>query len=252
MTYIKGLCLLVFSVAVFCGVRAGEEATDTADGVSKRTVRQILIENAGVGTELHERIEQVGRMVSDNETARAMREIDLLLAEYKKLMAENGKVYISVSSDAQFIDYVRKNRKKDVVRVAWGLQKLLFSKAFILAEEKPQQALPVLDELLVYAPYSSDAYCERGYLYSLLKQPQQALDSYKNALELSEKFSSEKHSRGIALRGLGYAYTALGQYDKAKDAFKKSLEVDSNNQIALDGLKYISDMESRKGEKVSQ
>lgn len=234
------LCAVCVLPALLCGYVFG--ADETTDGLSKRTVQQVLIENAGVGVEFHDQVEKIGRMVSDNETARAMREVDLLLVRFEKLMPENGKQYISVSSDAQFIDYAKKNRKKNLVRVSWEFQKLLFIKAFILAEEKPQQALPVLEQLLRYAPYSSKAYCEQGYILGLLKKPEQAVESYQQALRLSEQFASEKHSQAIALRGLGYNYTMLGQYDKAARYYRRSLELDENNAIALDGLKHIEKM----------
>lgn len=222
------------AVAGLCLGSGGASAAET--GITERTLRQVLVESAGIGSDKRDRIEAAGKMVADNETARAMREIEVLIAEFQKLMPADGTQYVSVSSDEQFSDFVNENRSRKVMRVAWGLQKLLFMKAFILAEEKPQAALPVLDELQRLAPYSSDARCERGYVQNLLGNYNAGQMAYQEAITLATRYTSEKHNLPVALRGCGYSLTRLGKIAEAKTAFQKSLEIEPESAVAHDGL----------------
>ncbi len=230
----NGIPGVLAALVLGLGAAGGAGAAET--GITERTMRQVLVESAGVGSDLRDRIEAVGKMVAENETARAMREVEVLIAEFRKLMPVDGTVYVSVSSDEQFADFVSENRGRKVLRVAWGLQKLLFIKAFILAEEKPQEALPSLEELQKLAPYSSDARCERGYVQNLLGNYSAALTAYQEALTLAGKYASEKHNLPVALRGLGYSLSHLGKTDEARAAFQKSLEIEPESPVAHDGL----------------
>lgn len=235
---------------IFLGLAAAS-LRGAETGMTERTLRQVLVESAGVGSDKRDRVEAVGRMVAGNETARAMREVEVLLVEFKKLMPEKETRYVSVSSDDQFAEFVGSNRGHKVVRVAWGLQKLLFLKAFILAEENPKAALPVLEELLRYAPYSSDARCERGYVQNLLGEYQAGLGSYQEALALAGRFASEKHNAPVAWRGCAYSLTRLGKLTEAEVAFKKSLEVEPESSVAHDGLAALAQMKREKTAKTA-
>lgn len=208
--------------------------------LSERTVRQVQVESAGIGSDLRERIEAAGKLVSGSETAQAMREIDDLLVQARKQMPEDGSIYLSVSSDAQFSDFVKANREKKVLRVSWGVQKLLFLKAFILAEEDPQKALPVLEELTKLAPYSADARCEKGYLLNLAGKYEDALATYTAALTLAQAYAGEKHSQPVALRGSAYSLARLGRLAEARQMYEKSLTLEPDNLIARDGLAALA------------
>lgn len=208
-------------------------------GVSERTVRQVLVESAGLGSELRERIEAAGRLVMENEQARAMREIITLQEEFVNLMPADGTVYLSVSSDEQFAEFLGQNRNKKVTRLSWGFQKLWFLKAFIYAEEDPAKSLPVLDELLRYAPYSTDASCEKGYILNLLGRYEEALDAYKEALETARRFAGEKHNVPVALRGMGFSLFKLGKLTESAQAYEESLRISPESTIARDGLLAI-------------
>lgn len=237
MRLFRQACLALIVPLAVLAADAGTGLLSAAEtGVTERTLRQVLVESAGLGSELRDRIEAVGKMVAENETARAMREIEALLAEFRKLMPADGTLYVSVSSDEQFADFVNANRSRKVMRVAWGIQKLLFMKAFILAEEKPQEALPALQELQTLAPYSSDARCERGYVQNLLGNFAPGLAAYQEALALAGKFTSEKHNLPVALRGQAYSLARLGRTEEARQAYRRSLEIEPESPVAHDGL----------------
>lgn len=218
------------------------------EGVSERTVRQILVESAGLGSELRERIEEAGRLVSGNEQAQAMRDILALQDEFVKLMPDDGTVYVSVSTDEQFADFIGKHRNKKVSRLSWSFQKLWFLKAFVFAEEDPAKSLPVLDELLKYAPYSTDARCEKGYVCNLLGRYDEALKTYQEALDISKRFAGEKHNIPVALRGMGFSYFRLGRLNEAAKVYQESLQINPESTVARDGLLAIEQRRQQQSE----
>ena len=93
-----------------------------------------------------------------------------------------------------------------------------------------------------FAPYSSTALCEQGYLYNRLGKYEDSLKSYQRAAELAQKYPTEQHNLAISLRGAGYALTKLKKYDQAKKAYTASLKYDPKNPIAINGIANINNL----------
>ena len=226
--------------------------TDTAEilpqGFTEITARQVLVETAGIGTaEFRDAVEALGKkIIADGAEKHEKEMADLLTAARRMLDAEKGATIISVSADAQFADYIGKHPKAKVRRAEWAFQKLFFLRAFALSEKgETAQALAALDELIKFAPYCSDAFCERGYLLNRDGKPEKALESYQKAAELAEAYGTERHNQPVALRGAGFALTSLGKYADARQAYTKSLEFAPGNKIATDGISALNQLEKK-------
>lgn len=258
----KKIAALVLSLAVLGTARAGEKpaenpekAGETAEvlpqGFTEITARQVLVETAGIGTpEFREAVEKLGKKIVEGGAESGEKELAALLRDAQALLdAEKGSQVVSVSADAQFADFIKKNPKSKIRRAEWAFQKLYFLEAFMLAEKgETDKALKALDGLLKLAPYCSDAYCERGYILNRLGQPEAALESYRQAAELAGAYGTERHNQAVALRGAGFSLTSLGKYADARQAYNKSLEYAPGNKIAQDGLAAIIQLEKNAGQ----
>ncbi len=215
----------------------------TADDTTTTTVKDIVVESAGIGSEFEEEVDEISKMVAAGELLTAKERVIKVLGKFEELLKENDIIYISVSSDAQYTDFITANPDKKIRRTSWELQKVLFLKAFIAVTENDlEAALATLDNLLKLAPYSSTALCEQGYINNRLNYYQESLKSYQKAAELAQKYPTEQHNLAIALRGAGFALLKLEKYDQAKQAYTASLKYDPDNQIALNGLANINNL----------
>lgn len=234
--------LILFAILVNLQMLCAEEV-----GTTEKTVKQVLVESAGLGSDLRDKVEEAGSLVvlGKNEKAQALitdllTQMNTIFAEIKAKKSDKEVVFLSVSSDTQFDEFIAKNVDKKVTRVAWEVQKLLFLQAFIQAENgQDDQALATLDALLKIAPYASSAYCERGFILNRQGKFAEAVVSYQAASKLAEKFATERHNVPVALRGLGYSLTLQKKYEEARAAYQSSLEYESDNKIAMDAIAGI-------------
>lgn len=230
-------------------VAGGAETEVLPQGFTEITARQVLVETAGIGNpEFREAVEALGKAIMKQGADGSEAELGRLLRQAKEMLAAEGKgaPVISVSADLQFADYIAKHDKVRPRRAEWAFQKLFFLEAFVLADKgENEKALAALDALVKFAPYCSDAYCERGYLLNRAGRPEEALRSYRQAAEIAEKYGTERHNQAVAWRGMGFSLTSLGKYAEARQAYEKSLEFAADNKIARDGLAAISQLEKR-------
>ena len=231
-------------------VKAASAETEVLpQGFTEVTTRQVLVETAGIGgPEFREAVEKLGKKIMQQGAEGCEDELGRLLRQAREMLAAEGKdlPVISVSADLQFADYIAQHRKIRPRRAEWAFQKLFFLEAFVLADKgENEKSLAALDALVKFAPYSSDAYCERGYLLNRAGRPEEALRSYRKAAEIAEKYSTERHNQAVAWRGMGFSLTSLGKYSEARQAYEKSLEFAADNKIARDGLAAISQLEKK-------
>lgn len=228
----------------------GADAEVLPQGFTEITARQVLVETAGIGNQkFREAVEALGQKIMKQGTEGCEAELSGLLREAKEMLAAEGQdaPVISVSADLQFADYIAKHDKVRPRRAEWAFQKLFFLEAFVLADKGDnEKALAALDALVKFAPYCSDAYCERGYLLNRAGRPEEALRSYRQAAEITEKYGTERHNQAVAWRGMGFSLTSLGKYAEARQAYEKSLEFAADNKIAREGLAAISQLEKKK------
>jgi Flp pilus assembly protein TadD len=65
----------------------------------------------------------------------------------------------------------------------------------------------MLDKAQALAPFWAEALGERGYILRGRGDLNGALDAYRKALDLAQKYPRSAYMQGVALRGIGYALT---------------------------------------------
>ncbi len=214
-----------------------------ADDTTTTTIKDIVVESAGIGSELQKEVEDASKTIANGDFKVGKTKVLAILEKFQELLTENDVIYISVSSDAQYDDFISSHPDSKIRRTSWELQKVLFLKAFLAVEENDLEAsLSTLESLLKLAPYSSSALCEQGYLLNRQGKYEESLKSYQQASVLAQKFPTEKHNLAIALRGAGYALTKLKKYNQAKKAYLTSQKYDPDNQIAKNGIANLDNL----------
>ena len=110
---------------------------------------------------------------------------------------------------------------------------------------KHENAIRVLDEgiALRATPNQGDTLPvligERGAALEGLRRWDDALADYDQGLTI-ENMPDVVHAR--LFRGRGYALTELNRLDEAEEAYKNSLKFEPNNALALNELRYISNI----------
>jgi tetratricopeptide (TPR) repeat protein len=112
--------------------------------------------------------------------------------------------------------------------------------AFIAAEKRDfPRALTILKFIELIAPVSAGPATETGYILNQIGKPEEGLTAYRRAQALSERYSSQRPYRAMALRGVGSSLIELKQLDEAEQTFLASLEIEPGNKLALSELDYI-------------
>ncbi|UNK50738.1 tetratricopeptide repeat protein [Lysobacter sp. S4-A87] len=169
--------------------------------------------------------------------------------EFCDRLAAPGHAMVSVASAAEYEAYVEASAKD--VPIEWvdmACPSAYKMSAFLLIELKqPEQALVMLDKASAMAPYWAEPLAERGYLLNIIGRPGEGLATYQRAMELIEKFESNRYLLAATLRGMGYAQIELGDLDQAEAYYVKSLKTDPASPVAENELKYIRE---RRGQRL--
>lgn len=228
--------LLIWYCSLSISLYAAEDTTTT-------TIKDIVVESAGIGSEFQSDVEAASKLIAAGDFKLGREKVLATLEKFQELLTENDVIYISVSSDAQYTDFINSHPDEKIRRTSWELQKVLFLKAFLAVEDNDlDAAISTLTSLLKLAPYSSSALCEQGYLLNRQGKYEDSLLSYQKASEIAQKFPTESHNLAIALRGAGYSLTKLKKYNQAKQAYMASLKYDPDNQIASNGIANLNNL----------
>lgn len=165
--------------------------------------------------------------------------------------------YVCVNDLMEFHSYVdsKKGVKKKMVRLDNAYGDALHLRSFIAAHKGQWDlAMVTLTKERNLRPFSAEALLERGYVWNRLKKPTEALQDYKDALELAERQTALRGPSSVptnspvakALRGLGYTLIELKDLDGAQKALERSLVIDPGNKNALNDLGYIQKLRRAK------
>ena len=194
-----------------------------------------------IGFQYRDAVNQAVAAMTQGDTQRARELLQPVIAFCDRL-SQDGREIVSVSQASEYETYVDSAGKG--VPVDWidracpGAYNVM---AFLDIEAKDSDsALRFLDKTSELAPYLAEPLAERGYLLNRLGKPQEALDSYRRALDLVERFESNRYAKAMVLRGIGYTYVELQDLDRAEQAYRDSLQVEPDNALALRELEYIS------------
>jgi len=246
MRMLKGLALsalaVVFSVSspmARCGQRTVE--TDI----------KVTLYDKGLGHEFSSSLDPVVTYIQNREYDKATKAIDKTIADFEKLLSENGKK----NPDAEYrcfrtkeeYDAYRKTTKKEVAWVDIAYARAYHMKAFILTNLKRiKEAVAILTMESELAPTKANVHIELGYIANHTGCFTEALGHYVKALKLAKTFKSQIPQKGAALRGMGFALIEQGKLDEAEKKYKESLKADPDNKLALSELEYIKKLKAEK------
>lgn len=113
------------------------------------------------------------------------------------------------------------------------------------AKQQWPQALAWLQQAIALGPYFAPAYTERGYVLAKLGRTDEAIASYRHALQLSQTYRLARPVQPLALRGIGSMLIDQQDLAGARASFQRSLELEPDNRTALHELDYIARLEAR-------
>ncbi|MBN6149526.1 tetratricopeptide repeat protein [Xanthomonas sp. AmX2] len=113
------------------------------------------------------------------------------------------------------------------------------------AKQQWPQALDWLEQAIALGPYFAPAYTERGYVLAKLGRTDEAIASYRHALQLSETYPLARAVQPLALRGIGSMLIDQQDLAGARASFQRSLQLEPGNRTALHELDYIARLEAR-------
>lgn len=236
------MALILFSIATGW-------AQDNNNTFSVETLYSLQISTGGIGYDQKASASKAFELIKQGQLAQAEAVLDDVLKRFDILMANSSRKYVCfrwAEDYRQFLNEIEAKQGHQAIRtytlVHYTFAQVLYFKAFIASSQKQwSQAINFLDREISYAPYDPLPHNEKGYILSMQKKPQQALESYKRgyALAATHIASSAKTELAGALRGMGSAQIDLGKLDDAVNSFKKSLEIEPGNKVALHELQYI-------------
>ena len=91
----------------------------------------------------------------------------------------------------------------------------------LLTEDKPEQALEKLDQVITLKPEFAEAWNRRGDAYQFMGDEERALAEYEQALRLNPYHFG-------TLESCGQIWLERGNYRKAAEYFRRALEINPN------------------------
>ncbi|MEI6639849.1 MAG: tetratricopeptide repeat protein [Chlorobium sp.] len=160
-------------------------------------------------------------------------------------MSDKQKFYVAVRLDSEYkehLHFIRKQQKKEVIRVHISFADALQLKGYIAIEEKQwEKAIKFFETETFYAPYEVGALSEKGHVMIKLGKLEEAITLYEKAYAIALVRKNDIYESALALRGIGCALIDMGRLDEAIVVYEKSLKIEPGNPLALHELQYIRD-----------
>lgn len=199
------------------------------------------------GSEYRARLAEAFRSRADGAARWTALQPALEFCEGKKDSSE--RTWVSVSTQAERDELIA--ARADASRLAFldiACPRAYGMAAYFAAEEGDTgRAIAWLDRAHALAPFSAAPLTERAFLHNAAGDRQQALASYRRALDLAERYPSSASEKPIALRGIGWTLIELGDFAGAREAYEASLVADPGNPSAIAELAAIGRLENQGG-----
>lgn len=99
-------------------------------------------------------------------------------------------------------------------------------------QNRPQEAIPLLEKAVQLNPESFDALFWLGVAYSLAQRWEEAASCFEQAKEIRPTFAPVWYN-------LGVVYWRMGQSSEAIDCFEATLQIDPNHDKAKKALNML-------------
>lgn len=158
-----------------------------------------------------------------------------LIERFEGMLSFKGHYFFDVDDLEDIIDfYLERNnlsKARQAINLAMSQHPLnvsfLIRKAhFLLASDKSEEALTILDEAESLDPVNTDILFTRAALFSKLKRYAEAIDQYLLALP-------EAEDKDEVYAYIAFEYENLGNYEMALENLKKGIAINPENFSAL-------------------
>ncbi|MFZ4526540.1 MAG: tetratricopeptide repeat protein [Chlorobium sp.] len=244
------LCAVLFYGTIIAETptnQTPEQKYDFAkDEYTKLTSHSAVISSdAGIGRELKDEISTVPKLIKLRQFSEAELILDQVISKFSELMSDKRKFYVAVRLDSEYkehLHFIRKQQKKEVIRVHISFADALQLKGYIAIEEKQwEKAIKFFETETFYAPYEVGALSEKGHVMIKLGKLEEAITLYEKAYAIALVRKNDIYESALALRGIGCALIDMGRLDEAIVVYEKSLKIEPGNPLALHELQYIRD-----------
>lgn len=201
----------------------------------------------GLGAEHRSRIVQAQELVMANRVPEAEKILQEIIGAIDEKLRTNDRIRVCVATRAEFDRFAADHGGAAKVQwVDWAYREAIQTQAYIAAGSGDlERALVLLERVEVLGPYEAGPLVERGFVLNKLGRSKDALESYRRAYDLSQRFESARPLAPAALRGIGFSLIELGDLKAARTAFEDSLKLEPNNPNALQELDYIRSLETK-------
>ncbi len=174
---------------------------------------------------------------NDEESKMGMKE---LIARFWHRVNHEALHFFDVDEYEDIIDYYLDKRQTKMAKKVLdiGLQQhpasssLLIRQAKLLfSDTKTEQALKLLSKVEDLDPTNSDVYVTKGFIYSKLHLPKEAIKEYSKAL------NDYEYQADLFIQ-IALEYENLFNYDRAIEFYQKYLELEPDQNAILDELNY--------------
>lgn len=241
-----GLLLLSAGSAVASGTPRQSQAPPATTTVETQVIRPGIA--PGIGAEQRPRIQQAQELLEANRAADAEKILLEVISAIETKLGADDRIRVSVASREEFDRFAAGHGGADKVKwVDWAYREAFQLRAYIAAGGGDmERALTLLGRVEALGPYEAAPLVEKGFVLNKLGRPKEALDSYRRAYDLTQRFESARPLAPASLRGIGFSLIELGDLNAARKAFEDSLELEPGNPNALAELEYIRSLETKR------
>ncbi len=134
----------------------------------------------------------------------------------------------SIRTDKHFTSIKKSQYWEEIWNVEWysKYENLLADADYNIQDEKYNDAIYILDDLIDKKPRYYAAYAKRAKVYIAINQPKDALKDYTKAIELRNKNSEYYYSRSMV-------YAKLKKFDNAIEDIQMAIELNPLNPELL-------------------
>jgi len=232
------------SLSLWLGLACWVAPSLAVDGVQVITTTYTVHADDARGAELSPRYDAAIDLLKAGKLDEADAQLRELIAAFEALR-DPAQANYAFQTQADLADFTQQTQQA-FVWLDWRYAMALKARAFIASERGLyEDALMQLRAIEVVAPINAEAFAEIGFVLGQLHRPDEALASYRKALEVCKKFTSQRPRQSMILRGIGYMLVELGRLDEAEQAYKESLAVEPGNELATRELTYIAQVRAR-------
>lgn len=215
-------------------------------GVRRTVTSQTLQLENGIGCEQGQKVNAAREMISQKKFKEAVEMLDGVIAFFENRYVTTNAACVSFETKADFQRFLTQSGLTNAIWLDWSYKQAYYFKAFVATElNEHEQALRLLDKVLLLSPDDVGALLEKGNIYNITGRPRSGLEQCRKAYDLVKDVDARKAMAARALRGMGYAYVELRRLQEAEDAYRDSLKLDPENRIALEELTFIGALRNK-------